>query len=174
MTPSKVKIEDLANFILYYYIVNKDRGVTNLELQKVLYYLQAYHLTFFDKAPLFDEEPEAWVRGPVYRAIYNEYKAYGAEEIEMTVGDKKEEYEQALNKLNLTAKQIDFMQSALSFFTNMTYGELITRTHNERPWNEARKGLGTLDYSDAKITHDMMYNYYSEIVKKQEEKSDAV
>lgn len=159
MDYNTVKISHLAKFIIRYYLSNKDVGATNLELQKVLYYLQAYHLVYFDN-PLFKEEPEAWVRGPVYRKIYDKYKEYGAEPIEIETDSKEDAYEEALNQLDLKKQQLVYIRAALDFFSNMSYGQLITRSHNEKPWNEARKGLGPLDYSNGVITHESMKNYY--------------
>ena len=36
--------------------------MTNLKLQKLLYYMQGFHLAVFD-TPLFDEDIEAWQYG---------------------------------------------------------------------------------------------------------------
>ena len=52
-------------------------SISPLKLQKLLYYIQAWHMVYFDKQSLFDEEPEAWVNGPVYRQIYDEFKDLG-------------------------------------------------------------------------------------------------
>lgn len=163
----KVDIIDLSKFIINYYCVTKDKPATNLELQKVLYYLQAYHLVNFDKHPFFVEQPEAWVRGPVYRKVYDEYKKYGSDPIQLDSELPIEQvYKESLNKLNLSENQLEFIDAALNFFSNMTYGELITRTHAEKPWNEARNGIGLLEYSNQVISHDMMYDYYKRISEK--------
>lgn len=37
--------------------------ISNLKLQKLLYYEQGYHLAIFD-TPLFDADIEAWMYGP--------------------------------------------------------------------------------------------------------------
>lgn len=51
--------------------------ITNLKLQKLLYYAQGYFLAKKD-IPLFDEDFLAWEHGPVIRKIYNIYKENGA------------------------------------------------------------------------------------------------
>ena len=48
----------------------------NLKLQKLVYYAQAWHLALRD-VPLFEEDFEAWVHGPVIPALYQEYKKFG-------------------------------------------------------------------------------------------------
>src|SRR5262245_19575381 len=50
--------------------------ISNLKMQKLLYYAQAWHLVFFNK-PLFKEEIEAWDLGPVVSEAYQEFKSFG-------------------------------------------------------------------------------------------------
>ena len=59
-----------------------DRGdlMTNLRLQKLLYFAQGWHLVRFGQ-PLFDASIEAWPYGPVVPEVYRAYKGYGREGI---------------------------------------------------------------------------------------------
>ena len=41
-------------------------GITNLKLQKLVYYAQGYHLAYFG-TPLFSNRMEAWQYGPAYK-----------------------------------------------------------------------------------------------------------
>ena len=50
--------------------------MTNLRLQKLLYFAQGWHLVRYGK-PLFEDEIDAWQYGPVVPSVYNEYKSYG-------------------------------------------------------------------------------------------------
>ena len=43
--------------------------INPLKLQKLLYFIQAWHIALFEKNTLWEELPEAWVNGPVYRSI---------------------------------------------------------------------------------------------------------
>ena len=53
---------------------NKEReGITNLKLQKVLYFVQAYYLAKLNR-PLFPDNIEAWEYGPVIPSVYRKYK----------------------------------------------------------------------------------------------------
>lgn len=51
--------------------------ITNLRLQKLLYYAQGIHLALRD-APLFPEPILAWVHGPAVAEVYRHYRPYGA------------------------------------------------------------------------------------------------
>ena len=54
---------DLSKNIIAYAAMNECQ-VTNLKLQKTLYYVQGYYLYRFGK-PLFDDEIVNWAYGPV-------------------------------------------------------------------------------------------------------------
>lgn len=69
--------KDVADFFLS--PIDEEDGesvVTNLKLQKLLYYAQGYTLALLDRK-LFDEEISCWNHGPVVESIYYQYKAHG-------------------------------------------------------------------------------------------------
>ena len=51
--------------------------MSNMKLQKMLYYEQGYHLAAFG-TPLFDEDIEAWMYGPVVPCVYEHFKGHEA------------------------------------------------------------------------------------------------
>ena len=59
---------------------DQEEGITNLKLQKLLYYAQGFSFQRFNK-PLFPDEIEAWEYGPVIHRVYDFYKSYGLEPI---------------------------------------------------------------------------------------------
>ena len=66
------------------YIVNKayseDYPVSNLQLQKLLYFVQGESIQRLGDTA-FPEELEVWSYGPVVRDVYKEFKMYGAKPI---------------------------------------------------------------------------------------------
>lgn len=57
-------------------------GVSNLKLQKLLYFVQAYFLAFTESGtPCFKEKIEAWDFGPVVPNVYYYFCGYGAMKI---------------------------------------------------------------------------------------------
>ena len=72
-------VRDVAQYIVNYFI-QCDNPVTNLKLQKLLYFSW---IDYFKakKEYLFNEEFEAWVLGPVVPEAYYEFCAYGADMI---------------------------------------------------------------------------------------------
>lgn len=55
--------------------------ISNLQLQKILYYIQKRYLK--DGSVAFDDDFEAWQFGPVIPKIYYRYSGYGAMPIDM-------------------------------------------------------------------------------------------
>ena len=60
----------IANLMLRatYTIEGAEDLMSNMKLQKMLYYQQGFHLAYFG-TPLFDEEIEAWMYGPVVPSV---------------------------------------------------------------------------------------------------------
>lgn len=72
---------DIANFFIDLAIkVPEIELMTNLKLNKLLYFAQGEYLANFEE-PLFDEDFQAWRLGPVIKSIYDEYKACGRQPI---------------------------------------------------------------------------------------------
>ena len=69
---------DICRHIINY-SDEKDYGVSNLKLQKLLYFVQAYFmLEKKDHTPCFHEKIEAWDFGPVVPEAYQEWAKYGS------------------------------------------------------------------------------------------------
>jgi uncharacterized phage-associated protein len=169
MDTRKVDIIELSKFYIYHSLIN-GIDMSHLKLQKLLYYTQAYHLVYFEKQNIFDDQPEAWVNGPVYRAVYNSFKHYGVyQPIKVKEGsDEKIEmrYKQLKSSIDLSDEQWKFINSVLNYFGVKSHEELVLSTHRELPWNEARKDIGPFDYSNEKLSFDTMYNFYSKVLDK--------
>ena len=56
--------------------INEDCPISNLQLQKILYYIQKAFLNRGDRA--FSDNIEAWQFGPVVPNVYDHYCGYGA------------------------------------------------------------------------------------------------
>ena len=60
-------ILDVARTFLYM------DSMSHKKLQKLCYYAQAWYVTIKNK-PLFEDDIEAWVHGPVVPSLYSQYK----------------------------------------------------------------------------------------------------
>jgi len=75
------------------------KTISNLKLQKILYFVQAEFLVEKDSA-CFKEEIEAWDFGPVVPAVYHKYKVYGCASIPSIVEDSVFSFTPADQKIN--------------------------------------------------------------------------
>lgn len=68
------KVTKIANYFIH---LSRATGslLTNLKLQKLLYFIQGWHLALFKK-PLFKDDIEAWDYTPIVKNVYNKYKKY--------------------------------------------------------------------------------------------------
>ncbi len=101
---------------------NGGERLTNLKLQKLLYYQQGYHLAVFG-SPLFNENIEAWMYGPVVPDIYNEYSPYGSSSLP--------EVEDAIT---LTDDEEELFNEVYDSYRDFSAIGLMNRTHKEKPW----------------------------------------
>jgi len=75
VTTTRATAEQVAEYFLL--LVDEDAGdiMTNLRLQKLVYYAQAWHLAILDEE-LFEDDCEAWVHGPVIYGLYKTYEGF--------------------------------------------------------------------------------------------------
>lgn len=165
-----VNIFDLAKYTILRLLQNGN-SITPLKLQKILYYLQAWFLVYFKEERLFDEQPEAWVNGPVYRNVYEAYRDKGlySQLTLADVGVAEEEVTNVLGELhqsmNLSDEKWALIEQVLTHYGSMSQDRLIFLTHSQLPWNEARRGVAPFAYSDQKISFKSMYDYYSQALR---------
>ena len=115
---------DIARYIIQYY---RKKGIliSNLKLQKLLYYVQGECLVDPDiTSPCFEEPIEAWKHGPVVRDVYDNYSIYMGEKIPSNQPPKEE-----IN--SFYRKAID---RVLDRYQDTEPWELVHKTHHESPW----------------------------------------
>ena len=76
-------VEDIANYFLCK-AQDEDKPeqghLSNLRLQKLLYYAQGLHLAAYG-SPLFRDAVIAWQYGPVIPSLYSKYRKHGSDDI---------------------------------------------------------------------------------------------
>ncbi len=164
-----VNIFDMAKYTILRLLQNGN-SISPLKLQKILYYLQAWYLVYFHEELLFEDQPEAWVNGPVYRDVYEAYRNKGIYS-QLTLADigvEVEEIPRVLGDLhqsmNLSDNKWALIEQVLTHYGSMSQDRLVFLTHSQAPWNEARKGTQPFAYSDQKISFKTMYDYYSHAI----------
>lgn len=121
------------------YIINKciglGRPISNLQLQKILYYVQGEYMSKTNGEPLFEDNFEAWQYGPVVPKVYYKYNIYSASEI--TDVQQGEDIPQ--NVRNIIDNKIEEKSKYSAW-------NLVEQTHSEAPWiNTFDSGRGNGD-----------------------------
>ncbi|RJP26112.1 MAG: DUF4065 domain-containing protein [Candidatus Omnitrophota bacterium] len=137
-----ISARDVANYFLL--LVDEDCGdcMTNLKLQKLLYYAQGFHLAIFD-TPLFDEPVKAWQHGPVVESLYYEYKQHRANSITPPEG---------FDISIFNEKQKDLLDEISQVYGQFSAWKLRNMTHEEPPWKNTPQG--------DEISHESMKEYF--------------
>ncbi len=131
-------IRDVAQYFLRQANQEDDTGISNLKLQKLLYYTQAFHLAMYDK-PFFPEDFYAWTHGPVCPEIYHEYKKFGAGPITLAA--------EALNAplADFTPLQYELLEEVGQVYGQFSAWKLRNMTHDDAPWQEQEASGGLID-----------------------------
>ena len=121
---------DIAKKIICKTDVEHGDTLSNLKLQKLLYYMQGFHLAFFDE-PFFNESIEAWTYGPVVPVVFQEFKKYKKRSI------NPDNYH---DDLVLTDDEQQMFDMVYSEYNRYSAVALMNMTHTEGPWKN--HGIG--------------------------------
>jgi uncharacterized phage-associated protein len=139
-------VHNVAGFILQTgKAVDNEGGcdlITNLKMQKLVYYCQGFHLAMHD-IPLFPERIEAWEHGPVCPLLYQKFKPFGSNPIPYSGDDYSEKLEKNERELILEVYGV---------YGQFSAWRLREMTHQEPPWIDT--GLNRV------ITDDAMKSYF--------------
>lgn len=97
---------------------------SNLQLQKLVYLCQMFHMGHLDKEPLFHDDFEAWDYGPVVPSLYHELKMFGAKSVAHYCGLPVAKF---AGESDDKAKNI--VDQLIAIGRNATPGQLIGYTH---------------------------------------------
>ena len=142
---------EVARYIVRFFLEAGD-PVTNLKLQKLLYYVQGWHLAVHD-SPAFPEKLEAWVHGPVQPGVYRAYSAYRWNPIA----------EDESGVIALDPDLQELTNEVLDVYGGDSGYQLEQRTHREGPWLLARGGLARDEPSTAEITKESMRDFFKKL-----------
>lgn len=111
------------------YAGNNDFRITNLKLQKTLYYLQGYYSKKIG-SPLFSEDFEHWPYGPVIPSVYFAFCSFGADAIVVEPSDVP------FSEFNGEEKKV--ISEVVNKCMSMTARNLVEQSHKESPWLNAK------------------------------------
>lgn len=123
-----LNVQPIASFFIEESSKLPENDLTNLKLQKILFYAQAEALKFHD-TQLFSDNIEAWRYGPVVPAAYDWLKGCGAYPITT--------FDVVTSTEGITPKIREILESVWQKYSKYSAGYLVDRTHEKgSPWQE--------------------------------------
>ncbi len=134
---------DVAKYIITYCKKNQ-KPISNLKLQKLLYFVQAQFLVGENHA-CFYNRIEAWDLGPVVPDVYHHFKMYGSNPIILW----KE------GNFGVSAHDREIINIIVNDCNEYTASQLVELTHQQTPWIQAKeKGY------NEQITNDSIKEFF--------------
>lgn len=131
---------DVAGYVKRAARVDHNDG---MRLQKLLYYVQAWHLAWTGR-PAFDAPFEAWPKGPVNREVY-----------------RVNRYVHRFPDSDLPEELREVVDSVIDHYGSRDARELVELTHLDEPWLEARRGLAPDVSSQRQLRPGTMLDFYT-------------
>lgn len=153
-----VTVDDVVDYIIGQF-ADEDGSLSVLKLQKLLYYVQAWHLAF-DRGPLFRGRFQAWVHGPVNRGVYDRFKE--THSLFAKVGRANIRANFAVTSIPVEAR--DHIDQVLEAYGEFSGVQLERMTHNEKPWLQARGDLKLFERCENEICENDMREYYGNLL----------
>ena len=133
------------------YFQSKNNELSEIQVQKLTYYAYVWYMIVNKGTKLFEERPQAWVHGPVFRSLYDEMKYYKNRFWNMETG---------LEELKTDMR--NFLDVIYKLYGKYSGNELESLTHSEMPWQNARRGKKTYEYSEEYIKDEDIMQYYGQ------------
>ncbi len=119
----------LSNYVICAFESEK-KPITNLKLQKVLYYIQGYFYKKFKKSA-FDEEIYNWQYGPVVPVVYFEYNHHGSAPLDSNG---------SCSQLDFSLEEKQLILTIIKKCMVLPTSKLVAKTHSEAPWKNSTLG----------------------------------
>jgi len=134
-------------------IPDEDAGelISNLKLQKLLYYAQGYALAMNgENEPLFNDKVYAWKHGPVVKSVYNHYASCGSGALPRESAPQ------------IDSETREFLNEIYRIYGRFAAWVLREMTHREKPWLDHYKH----DIRDIEIPRADLASFFRENVQK--------
>lgn len=124
---------DIARYIINF-CIDIGNPISNLKLQKILYYVQAAFM-IEECEPCFNEEIAKWRHGPVVIDVYQSYKKF----IGGTINERQEEY------IDYELANYEFVSNFLIKRVTKTFDADIIKERHRKLINKVVLGLIGMD-----------------------------
>jgi uncharacterized phage-associated protein len=146
------------------YVVAYMGPMNQMKLQKLLYFIECYHLACFNSS-LFEDEFEAWMKGPISMKIWNYYKNLFLvfDPIRLPRNESAEQIEQRVKSM-LLPEQFTLVQQVLDKMAGFTEYELECITRQDNSWKTARINYDSATICREIISKELMRESYAKVL----------
>ena len=145
----------VANYLLSKADEEAGDAISNLKLQKLVYYVQGFSLAMNDR-PMFEDDIFAWQHGPVVPSLYHAFKNNGAYGIPKPVN---------FDASAIPEEDRELMDEVYDVYGQFSAWKLRNMTHEEAPWKNAP--------TNGVITKESMKNFFKGLVSDEETNQTA-
>lgn len=138
---------DIARYIIER-CSSTNKTISNLKLQKILYFVQAEFLVSKNQ-PCFAEEIQAWDFGPVVPEVYYAYRMFGSANIPCIGKSRVSQMIPPSDK--------ELLNGIIDECAKYSASALVEITHNQTPWIDAYEPNWNNE-----ITRESIKNYFQE------------
>lgn len=133
------------------YFQSKNNELSEIQIQKLTYYAYVWYMVINNGKKLFEERPQAWVHGPVFRTLFNDMKYNRNKFLNMDA------------ELEVLGQDVrNFLDTIYRLYGKYSGNELESLTHSEMPWRSARQGKKDYEYSEELIRDEDIMQYYGQ------------
>ncbi|MET3657827.1 Panacea domain-containing protein [Sporosarcina psychrophila] len=122
-------VSDVVNYLAYLRDRDEKNGeynsLSNLKLQKLLYYCQGGHYRWDNEQLIDDAQFQAWRYGPVIPEVYRQFSKYGQNDIPNDIGE-----------FRLSNNEAETIEAVWDQFKSLHAYSLVNSTHEEAPWRD--------------------------------------
>ncbi len=141
-------IEQVADYFIDTSIKWNEDYVTNLRLQKLVYYAQAWFIQRHNK-PLFEDDILKYPYGPVSDKLYKKYAIYGDKPIITT--------SPSYSVSAFTAEELETLNDVMYEYGKLSTPALVKRSHRQcEPWFKVQADRGVISKAMMKEDFDRL------------------
>lgn len=126
------KVQDVVDFFVDSALYDPDDHMTNMRVNKLLFFAQGWSLVRRNGKPLFGDDFYAWDYGPVVPDVYHKYKVAGKGKIRYV---ENEDYDE-----NFSEEERQLLIDVLREYSRYSTSGLVDLSHMAgAPWDKAHK-----------------------------------
>lgn len=128
MSSQSISAKDIASYYIEKSSLLPENDLTNLKLQKMLYYAQVEYAAANNGNPLFSDEIQAWQYGPVVPSVYNLLRGCGAYRVS--------DFDVSIERIDLGRDVLEFLDRVFDKYVRYSAWALVDATHKiGSPWH---------------------------------------